>query len=77
MSSPSQKNLAKKAAKRKEHNKMIKLSGEAARRANQSKQSTKPKRVRCKDMISDFLYQAREFKLSVDQLKKICNGRII
>lgn len=76
MSSPSQKRLAQKAAKRKAHNRQIRLSAEAARRVKQSEDNTKRKRLSCKDLISDFLYQATEFKSSVDDINKICDGRI-
>ena len=76
MSNPSQKKLAQKAAKRKEHNKQIRLRGEAARRAKQSENNTRQKRLSCKDLISDFLYQATEFKAGVDDINKICDGRI-
>ena len=76
MSNPSQKKLAQKAAKRKAHNKLIRLRGEAARRAKQSEEHTRQKRLTCKDMISDFLYQATEFKAGVDDINKICDGRI-
>lgn len=76
MSKPSQKKLVQKAAKRKAHNKQIRLSGEAARRAKQSENNTRQKRLSCKDLISDFLYQATEFKAGVDDINKICDGRI-
>ena len=76
MSKPSTQKAAKKAAKRKEHNKSIRLTGEAARRAKQSADHKHSKRIKCEDLVTGILTDTLAISSNMQTVRKIVEGRI-